>query len=78
MAGTTGPTGIPAGEHAAFAPHSFTFAHHWLPWLDGGAESRKFWFNGCLTYNGPTSPRNGSFPALTVSLHNGTGWFYHT
>jgi hypothetical protein len=60
-----------------FAPYSFTFAHFSLPAYSRTGE-RQFWFNGGLIYQGPTSPANGSFPSLTVSLTPGTGWFCHT
>jgi hypothetical protein len=60
-----------------FAPHSFSFAHWALPsgTLDG---KRHLIFNGGLIYSGPGSPGDGSFPALTVNLHDGVGWFCHT
>jgi hypothetical protein len=61
-----------------FAPHSFTFAHYWLPGLDGGAEGRKLSLNGGVTYLGPSSPADGSFPSFTVSLASGTSWFCRT
>jgi hypothetical protein len=59
-----------------FAPHSFSFAHYALPTPE--RPGRKFWFNGGLIYQGPSSPANGDFPALTVSLASGTGWHCHT
>jgi hypothetical protein len=60
-----------------FAPHSFSFAHFVLPKYPANGQ-RSFWFNGGLIYQGPTSPADGSFPSLTVSLASGTGWFCHT
>jgi hypothetical protein len=59
-----------------FAPHSFSFAHYVLPDSTGDGK-RQLWLNGGLNYSGPTSPCDGSFPALAVNLHNGTGWFCH-
>jgi hypothetical protein len=58
-----------------FAPHSFTFIlyGHKTAFAD-----LKAMFNGGLIYQGPTSPANGSFPSLTVSLNKGDGWFVHT
>jgi hypothetical protein len=58
-----------------FAPHSFDFAHFSLP---GEGRERKLIYNGGLIYQGPTSPADGSFPSLTVSLAEGKGWFCHT
>jgi hypothetical protein len=60
-----------------FALHSFSFAHYWLPDSTGDGK-RQLWLNGGLIYSGPTSPGDGSFPALTVNLHNGIGWICHT
>ena len=60
-----------------FAPHSFTFAHYLLPDASRTGK-REFYMNGGLIYQGPTSPADGSFPSLTVSLASGTGWFCHT
>jgi hypothetical protein len=57
-----------------FAPHSFSFALY----RPGAKDARKFVLNGGLIYQGPTSPADGSFPSLTVSLSSGTGWFCHT
>lgn len=37
-----------------------------------------FWFNGGMIYQGPELPADGSFPSLTVSLSNFTGWGIHT
>ena len=59
-----------------FAPHSFSFCHYILPEKPG--DQRQFGMNGGLIYSGPASPGDGSFPALTVNLHNGVGWFCHT
>jgi len=52
-----------------FAPHSMVFSIE---------RERVCLLNGGLIYQGPTQPANGSFPSLTVSLHNDTGWFIHT
>jgi hypothetical protein len=60
-----------------FAPHSFSFAIHVLADSTGDGK-RQLWFNGGLIYQGPRCPANGSFPSLTVSLAEGTGWFCHT
>ena len=60
-----------------FAPHSFCFAHFVLPKFTADGK-RHFWFNGGLIWQGPNCPADGSFPSLTVSLANGTGWFCHT
>jgi hypothetical protein len=57
-----------------FAPHSFSFGMY----RPGPKEERKCRFNGGLIYQGPSSPADGSFPSLTVSLASGTGWFCHT
>lgn len=51
------------------APHSFNFVMH----RDG-----QRWFNGGLIFQSPDCPADGSFPTLTVSLAEGTGWFVHT
>jgi hypothetical protein len=60
-----------------FAPHSFSFRV--LRVKRGDLESTAtFRFNGGLIYQGPDSPADGSFPSLTVSLAEGTGWFVHT
>ena len=60
-----------------FAPHSFSFCHYRLPAFSGTGK-REYSFNGGLIYQGPTSPAEGAFPSLTVSLASGTGWFCHT
>ncbi len=60
-----------------FAPHSFAFANYVLPSHTANGQ-RHFSYNGGLIYQGPTSPADGSFPSLTVSLASGTGWFAHT
>jgi hypothetical protein len=60
-----------------FAPHSFAFAHYLLPHAAKSGQ-RTFSYNGGLIYQGPGSPGDGSFPSLTVSLAEGTGWFCHT
>jgi hypothetical protein len=60
-----------------FAPHSFTFAHYVLPDATKSGK-REFYMNGGLIYSGPGSPGDGSFPALSVNLHEGVGWFCHT
>jgi hypothetical protein len=60
-----------------FAPHSFSFAHYVLP-TSSKDGTRKFWFNGAMIWQGPSCPADGSFPSLTVSLAEGTGWFCHT
>jgi hypothetical protein len=60
-----------------FAPHSFGFCHYILP-RHARDGRRTFAMNGGLIYQGPTSPANGDFPSLTVSLASGTGWFCHT
>jgi hypothetical protein len=59
-----------------FAPHSFSFCHYILP--EGPGQTRQFAMNGGLVYSGPGSPGDGSFPALSVNLHDGVGWFCHT
>ena len=41
------------------APHSFSFSIY---------RGEDLWFVGGLIYDGPESPNDGSFPALTVSL----------
>jgi hypothetical protein len=60
-----------------FAPHSFSFARYVLP-TSSKDGTRKFWFNGAMIWQGPSCPADGSFPSLTVSLAEGTGWFCHT
>jgi hypothetical protein len=60
-----------------FAPHSFGFCHYILP-ADARDGKRTFAMNGGLIYSGPGSPGDGSFPALSVNLHSGVGWFRHT
>lgn len=55
-----------------FAPHSFSFN------LYRTDNCKQLWFNGGLIYQGPDSPADGSFPSLTMSLAEGTGWFIHT
>ena len=60
-----------------FAPHSFSFAKYILPAYAKSGE-RTFSYHGAMIYQGPTSPADGSFPSLTVSLASGTGWFCHT
>ena len=60
-----------------FAPHSFSFARYILPAYARSGE-RTFSYNGGLIFQGPTSPADGSFPSLCVSLAPGTGWFCHT
>ena len=57
-----------------FAPHSFSFAMY----RPGPKEERKFRMNGALIFQSPSCPADGSFPSLTVSLAEGTGWFCHT
>lgn len=57
-----------------FAPFSFEFV---MQKKDSKGEWGR-WFNGGLIYQGPGLPADGSFPTLTVSLHNQTGWFVHT
>ncbi len=57
-----------------FAPYSFTFC---IYRTEEGKEP-KFWMNGGIIYQGPGCPADGSFPSLTVSLAEGTGWFLHT
>jgi hypothetical protein len=59
-----------------FAPHSFAFSHWRLP--DEERRDRTHIFHGGLIYQGPTSPANGGFPSLCVSLAEGNGWFCHT
>jgi len=56
-----------------FAPHSFSFNIE----IKRGGEF-KFLYNGGLIYQGPGQPADGSAPSLTVSLHDGVGWFVHT
>jgi hypothetical protein len=60
-----------------FAPHSFSFAHYVLPKFSANGQ-RSFWHNGGLIFQGPRHAADGSFPSLTVSLAEGTGWFCHT
>ena len=60
-----------------FAPQSFSFCHFTLP-AHTKTGKRERWFNGALIYSGPGCPGDGSFPSLTVNLHNHTGWFCHT
>ena len=59
-----------------FAPHSFLF---YMEHGDGQG-GWKHWFTGGLIYHGPTSPGDGSFPALSVSLNKSTEprWEVHT
>jgi hypothetical protein len=60
-----------------FAPHSFSFCRHILPAYARSGE-RTFSYNGGLIFQGPRCPGDGSFPSLSVSLAEGTGWFCHT
>jgi hypothetical protein len=60
-----------------FAPYSFSFAHFVLP-MHSKDGKRQLWFNGGLIFSGPGCPGDGSFPSLTVNLHDGVGWFCHT
>jgi len=60
-----------------FAPHLFGFCL-FTPAVLSSTGKRERYFNGGLIYQGPTSPGDGSFPSLTVSLASGTGWFCHT
>jgi hypothetical protein len=57
-----------------FAPHSFTFRME----MKNKQGEYEPWFFGGLIYNGPDSPNDGSFPALTVSFDNSIGWSVHT
>jgi hypothetical protein len=57
-----------------FAPFSFDFALY----RPGVKDARKYIFNGGLIFSGPGSLADGSFPALSVNLHDGIGWFCHT
>lgn len=57
-----------------FTPYSFTFNMYGK----NGKGEFALWFNGGLIYQGPNNPADGSFPSLTVSLAQGTGWFVHT
>jgi hypothetical protein len=62
-----------------FAPHSFGFAI----WV-GEPSRNTLLMNGGWIYDGPTSPGDGSFPALSVNLSRLTGqaprhsWNVHT
>lgn len=58
-----------------FAPYSFTFL---MQVWNEERQAYTTWFNGGLIYQGPGLPTDGSFPSLTVSLHNNQGWFVHT
>jgi hypothetical protein len=57
-----------------FAPQSFGFT---LAKIEDDGR-RNHWFTGGLIYQGPDSPGDGSYPALSVSLTPGTGWQIHT
>lgn len=62
-----------------FAPYSFTVLfQRWNP----DDETWHKDYVGGLIYQGPTPDggqrADGSFPALTCSLHDGSGWFLHT
>ncbi len=56
-----------------FAPHNFSFCLY----RPSPKEERKFRFNGGLLWQGSGAPADGSFPSLSVSLHNDTGLFIH-
>lgn len=58
-----------------FAPYSFSFM---MKRRKSTNEPYQNYFNGGLIYQGPNCPADGSFPSLTVSLAEGTGWFVHT
>jgi hypothetical protein len=63
--------------YSDFAPHSFSFVRYILPAFSNDG-TRKFLYNGGLIYQGPGAPGDGSFPSLTVSAAEGSGWFCHT
>jgi hypothetical protein len=58
-----------------FAPHAFSFGVYGL---SNGEKPHRLHLNGGLIFSGPSSPGDGSFPALTVNLSDSVGWFTHT
>jgi hypothetical protein len=78
-------TSVTAEISYDFAPHSMGFAiWHDAPLEWYRPERAKLALNGGFIYHGPSSPGDGSFPALSVSLDYVSGnapkhsWSIHT